>query len=774
MRKLLPVPLLVLAVLPGQPATNASDEFARTIRPVLAQNCSGCHNSINPKGPVDFLKAQTAADIERQRGVWRNVAAQLRNRTMPPVASQLTEQDRLMVATWVDRHLQQTACSGQDFAGAVTIRRLNRRDYGNTIRDLLGVDLDVTALFPEDGSGGEGFDTDGETLFVPPLLTEKYMEAAQQVLNRVIVTPPLAKSFSGADLLKSSQQLKNGVAQGERAEVGPGDELTAPFSVYADAGYTIGLTLERSLESAVPVQVKVDGIDRGTNSSPRYTEKGATGQSRNVMLTRGPHVLSIVAPKTPLGVISVAIAQKAQPPSAEKLALHYRLFGMKPGETPLAPRKAAQQLLAGFLRKAYRRPVEQGEIEPFLKLYDRSAERGDPYEERVKLALSGVLVSPKFLFRVERANPAPGIHPLRDHEIATRLSYFLWSTMPDEELSRLADEGKLQDTKVLAAQVNRMLDDPRSRVFADTFIGQWLGTKDLGGRVVPTLIDLQDFYTPEVAADLREEPVLLFHYMLSENRPLLDLLNADYTFLTDRLVKFYQLQDKVTGIGSEFQLVHWPDDRRGGVFGLGAVLAMTSHYKQSSPVLRGAWVLENVLGETVPPPPPDVPALELAAKGHADLTIRQTLEMHRANATCATCHRMIDPIGFGLENFDWMGRWRDTEKGKPVDASGTMPSGESFNGPVELREVMLKRKDEFLRNVTQKVLGYSLGRSLQDGDQCTVQKIMQTLEKDHYGARTLIREVVLSVPFRESQTLPSAAPVDSKVPARRLPKDDTP
>jgi len=614
----------------------------------------------------------------------------------------------------------------------------------------------MTALFPEDGSGGEGFDTDGETLFIPPLMTEKYMDAAQQILNRVVITPTFNKAFSGADLLKSSPQIKDGVISGDRGEIKMGEELTGNFTVYADGPYSIALTLERSLESTVPVQVKIDGVDKGTNSSPRYTAKGATGQNRNVTLTRGAHVISLIPPKTPLGVISVAISQKAQPASAEKLALHYRLFGMNPGETPLDSRKAAQHLLAGFLKKAYRRPVEPGEVEPFLKLYDRSAERGDPYEERIKLALSGVLVSPKFLFRVEKANPVPGIHPLRDYEIATRLSYFLWSTMPDEELSSLADAGKLQDPKVLTAQVNRMLDDPRARVFADNFIGQWLGTKDLGGRVVPTLIDLQDFYTPEVAADLRQEPVLTFQYMMTENRPLLDFINADYSFLTDRLVKYYQLDDKVKGVGSEFQLVKWPDNRRGGVFGLGSVLAMTSHYKQSSPVLRGAWVLENILGVTVPPPPPDVPALEEAQKGHRDMTMRETMEMHRANPTCATCHRMIDPIGFGLENFDSMGRWRDTDKNKPVDASGVMPNGDKFNGPVELRQIILKRKDEFVRNVTQKVLGYALGRSLQDGDQCTVQKIMSAIEKDHYGTRTLIQEIVRSVPFRDSQTFPSA------------------
>jgi hypothetical protein len=287
MQKFLPLSLLFAWGLWS--ATPPPDEFARTIRPILAQNCSACHNSSNPKGPVDFLKAQTSADVEKQRGVWRNVAAQLRNRTMPPVATKLTEQDRQLVAMWVDQHLQQTACSGQDYAGAVTIRRLTRRDYGNTIRDLLGVELDMTALFPEDGSGGEGFDTDGETLFVPPLMMEKYMDAAQQVLSRVVITPPLSKAFSGADLLKSSPQIKDGKIVGERAEIAMGEELTGTFTVYADANYGIALTLERSLESAVPLQVKVDGVDRGTNSSPRYTSKGATGQQRNVTLTRGTH-----------------------------------------------------------------------------------------------------------------------------------------------------------------------------------------------------------------------------------------------------------------------------------------------------------------------------------------------------------------------------------------------------------------------------------------------------------------------------------------------------
>jgi cytochrome c553 len=761
----------MLALAPGlRPQANATDEFARAIRPVLAQNCVPCHSSANAKGPANFLTAQSAKDVESRRGLFRNVAAQLRNRTMPPVASKLTEQDRLLVASWIDQDLRKTACSGQEFAGTVTTRRLNRREYRNTIRDLLGVDLDVSELFPEDGTGGEGFDTDGEVMYVAPLLMERYLQAAQQILEHVIITPPLSKGFNGAEMKPVGAEAKSSVVNTTRRQVPLGEEAGAEVSTYAEGAYGITLSIERPRVAPIPVVIRVDGKDAGSVTFPRYEGPGSTTLGRTVRLSRGPHSVSVLAKQAAITIIHVEIAEKHEEPAAEKKALHYRLFGMEPGQMALEPRKAARQLLGRAMRQAFRRPVQQTEIDTYMKLYDRAAERGDPYEERVKLAFKAVLVSPKFLFRMEEANAKPGIHPLRDHELAARLSYFLWSTMPDVELSRLADDGKLQDPKVLTAQVNRMLDDPRSRVFAETFIGQWLGTKDVGFRVVPALNNLQDFYTPDVAADLRQEPVMMFQYMLNENRPLIDLLDASYSFLTDRLVKFYQLEGQVKGVGSDFQRVQWPDARRGGVFGLGAVLAMTSHPKETSPVLRGAWVLENILGATPPPPPPDVPPLDASAKAGEKVTVREKLERHRANPACATCHNLIDPIGFGLENFDEMGRWRDRENGHPVDASATMASGEKLNGPVELRRVMVNHKDDFLRTVTGKVLGYAVGRSLQDGDQCTVQRIAQALEKDRYGARTLIREVVLSVPFRNAQppsgTLMPAVSMVRKPPQR--------
>jgi cytochrome c553 len=718
-------------------AATAPEDFAKAIRPVLAANCAPCHTSTTGKGPANFLKAQAAKDVDADRGMWRNVAAQLRNRTMPPVASKLTEEDRLRVASWVDNELRQTSCSGGEYAGASAIRRLNRREYHNTVRDLLGIDFDAVALFPADGTGGAGFDTNGETLYTPPILTERYLEAAQQILDRVIVTPPLSRIFT-----PDSHQIP------------AGDGYPFTFTVYADSNYNVQVFLDKQYYLS-KLSLKVDGVAAGQlkiNKPSAANNAGFPVVGRNqVHLTRGEHTLTVLSAEAAVPIYNVGIDQKPDAYPPEKRALHYRLLGLEPGEEPLQARKAARQVLAAFLPRAFRRPVEPAEIDRFMTLYDRAAERGDPYEESIKLALKGVLVFPDFIFRAEQRNSAPGIRPLGQYELASRLSYFLWSTSPDEQLNRLATENRLQDPAVLTAQVERMLDDPRSRAFSDTFAGQWLGTQDLGGRVVPLLTELQTYYTPEVASDLRNEPILLLDHIIGNNRSLLELLTADYTFLTERLVKFYQLEGKVDVKGNQFQMVKWPDDRRGGVMEMGSVLAMNSHYKETSPVLRGAWTLETILGTPVPPPPPDVPPLD-ADKKLKNLSVRQKLEQHRADPSCAACHKLMDPIGFALENFDWMGRWRDKESnGELLDTTGELPSGDKFQGPVELRKVLLSHKDDFLRHISGKVLGYALGRSLQDGDSCTVQHLVDDLAKNNYQARTLIRDVVLSVPFRNSQ-----------------------
>ncbi len=736
-----------LSAAPPPPA--ADEEFAHFIRPALVEHCAKCHDPANPRGRNAFLRARTPADMETMRGVWRNVAVQLQNRTMPPSPdAKITEDDRLRVSQWITKHLQETACRADlgEYAGTVTLRRLNRREYHNTIRDLLGVDLPITDLFPADGTGGEGFDTNGETLFTPALLMERYLEAAQQVLDRAIVAPELNRAFSAQQLEPKSSE------KAARRDIAAGAELSAQVEVFADGEYDVRLSIERYTDGPRSVVVKVDGVDAGTITVVRYESSGPTARNQRVRLTRGTHTIAVQALKEPVGLYALTVMQRHADPPAEKKALHYRLLGIEPGEQPVDPRHAARQVLAAFLPRAFRRPVTEAEVDRYLTMYDRAAGRGDPYEERIKLALKTVLVSPAFLFHMEQSTDSPVIQPLNSYEIASRLSYFLWSTMPDGELLRLAADNALQDPRVIAAQVNRMLDHPRSRAFANSFIGQWLGTKDVGGRVAPTITETQHYYNPEVAADLREEPVLFFHHILGENRTLIDLLNADYTFLTDRLVTFYDLAGQIQNPpGSSFQKVQWPDNRRAGIFGLGSVLAMTSNFKATNPVVRGAWILETVFGTTVPPPPLDVPPLDKAFDKTEKLTMRQKLARHRDNPTCAACHNLMDPIGFALENYDWLGRWRDTDNGLPIDASAKLPTGETFSGPVEFRNVLLARKDEFIAHLAGKMLGYALGRSLLDPDQCTIQRITNALKADNYRARTLILEIALSVPFRNTQ-----------------------
>lgn len=729
----------LLLLLAAQP-----DAFPQKIRPVLAEHCTACHNPANPKNKINFLKAQTAADLERDRGTWRKVAAHLRNRTMPPVASKLTEADRLHVATWVDQRLRQTACALGEQAGAVTLRRLNRRQYKNTLRDLFGIEFPAEDLFPADEAGGEGFDNNGETLYVPPMLMERYLEAAQQILDRAILTPPLSRNFGLRELAPARTIEKD-----KPLLLAPGEEVKATLQVHSDGDYAVAVWARRPKDREKPVTLRIDQREPVTLTFNRDPQNGPTARAQTLKLARGPHQILVRNGDYPLELLNVKVDQRVADPPPDRRVVHHRLLRLEPGEQPVNPRAAAQHLLARFLPRAFRRPVSTAEIERYLKLYDRSAERGDPFEESVKLALKGALVAPDFLFLLERDPTKPGLTPLNDHELAARLSYFLWSTMPDDELTALANAGKLHEPAVLAAQTERLLDDPRSRVMASTFVGQWLNTKEVGGRIAPTISSVSHFYTPEVAVDLREEPVLFFHHLLTENRSLLDLLTANYTFMNERLVKFYEYEDQLKITGTKFQKVTWPDARRAGLLGMGSVLAASSaQIESTNPVLRGAWLLDTLLGTPAPAPPADVPPLDKSPKSAKGLTMRQRLVKHQADPSCAACHKLIDPMGFALENFDWLGRWRDTDAGQPIDAAGVLPTGEKFSGPAEMRAALLAKKDEFLRRVTGKLLGYALGRSLEDADHCTTQRLTERMEKDNYRARSLVREIVLSTPFR--------------------------
>jgi cytochrome c553 len=734
-----------MAVLLALPVLAQNEVFLTGIRPVLTEHCASCHGPDNPRNKVGFLRARSDAEMLAERGMWRKVSQHLRNRTMPPVANRLSEHDRLFISNWVEERLRSTACAQGEQAGAVTARRLNRREYRNTIRDLFGIDYPVEDLFPADGSGGEGFDNNGETLFVPPLLLERYLESAQQILDRVIITPSISKTILINELLPARNVPKE-----KSLKMMPGEEVPAKFAVLLDGDYDIRVVIDRPRDREVDVFVAADGGEPVRLRFQKDANGGATSRNATFRLGRGPHTFAARMGDHPIDFFGMGIQHRQPVPSSEKKAMHHRLFRMEPGEVPVDPRESARRLLARFLPRVFRRPVTEAETARYVALYDRAAKRGDLFEEAVKLALKAALVSPEFLFRVEKP-AASGITPVGDFELASRLSYFLWATMPDEELLLLAGAGKLREQDVLSQQVERMLDDPRSRAFANAFIGQWLGTKDVGGRAAPTVASVQHFYTPETAIDLREEPVMLFQYIVEENRSLMELFTAPYTFLTERLAKFYELEGKVAGVeGNSFRKVNWPDANRAGILGMGSVLALTSHYQETSPVLRGAWILDTLLGTPAPAPPADVPPLEPGDKKYQGMTARQKLEKHRSQPSCSACHDLIDPLGFGLENFDWLGRWRERDAGQPVDARGKLPTGETFNGPIELRSVLLAKKDELARTIAAKTLGYALGRSLGDADQCVIQRLVEEMGRNDYRARSLVRAVVHSVPFRFS------------------------
>lgn len=645
---------LMLASAPAFAEEAAPISFETQVLPLIATYCMDCHNGIDLKGDLDLERFETMGMVTESIAVWQRSAMRVKNFEMPPKKDshpQPSQEERDLIAKWADS-LKFDAADCQSLAseesvnwypGYVMSRRLNRFEYQNTVRDLLGVQIDIVSLFPADGAGGEGFDTDGGALFLSAIQIEKYLEAADLAIDAVL---PIAE---------------------QKSRIPPGE---------------------------FPRRV--------THIDPRPT-----------------------------------------PDDLKRRAAREALVTAEPG-FPLDPREAATAVLTDFLPRAWRRPVTPDEIDRLLALFDKAYDRGDGYEASLRLAFKGALVSPHFLFLVEPEPSRPGVYELGDFPLAARLSYFLWGTMPDEELFALAAEGKLRDDTVLTAQILRMLRDSKSAGLGDLFGAQWLGISQFGEITRPDEHRYPEF-TPEIAAAMRAEASLVFHRIIKNDRSLLELIDADYTFANEPLAAIYGI-DGVTG--PEMQLVTLADDTRGGVLGMGAILTATSHPLRTSPVLRGKWVLEQLLGDRVPPPPPNVPQLPEDERHFEGKTLREQLEAHRENPDCAGCHSRMDPLGFGLENFDPIGRWRTDQAGLPIDAAGELPSGQKFSGPAELKQVILAQKDQFARNLSRKLLGYALGRSLTQYDECVVDKCLAALQQNEYKPSALFTEIALSYPFR--------------------------
>ena len=432
-----------------------------------------------------------------------------------------------------------------------------------------------------------------------------------------------------------------------------------------------------------------------------------------------------------------------------------RFLIAQPDDTTSA-QEAAQKILSQFLPRAFRRPVSEEETQEYQELFEQVLEREDSFAVALKLTLSAVLVSPKFLFILERPNESPEPVLVTDHELASRLSYFLWGSAPDDELLALAAKGELHNADVLKAQVERMLGRSHSRKvrnFSQVFIEQWLGTRALGREFKPDK-SIRG-YDSELEGGMKYEPVFFFHEVLTKNRPLLDLIDADYTYANRRLARHYGIKGEFREQPKRVEIADQP--HRGGLLNMAAVLAISSHPQRTSPVLRGKWILETLIGEPPPPPPPNVPELEEDKETVAAQSLRERLEIHRENPTCASCHDRIDPLGFSLENFDVLGRWREEDAGHAIDASATLPDGTRFNGHEELKQLLLDRKEQIARHLTKKMLGFALARGLTYEDYCTVENIVADLANHGYQSHRLLLGIVNSVPFRyKSGTAPSA------------------
>ena len=712
----------------------AADHFRTSIRPALVKYCGDCHLG-EEADEAPFLNTQKASEIGKQRTLWHSASIQLHNRTMPPKDSpQPSEHERLRLAGWIETHLRATACEYGDFARYIPPRRLNRLQYDNTMRDLFGIDLRLSESFPADGGGGEGFDNNGETLFLPPLLLERYLEAATFVLEKVILVPPQQFELD-TDNSVVRKQTNGWMVRGSEV-------------IHRADLFRFRLTTTKPPENT-RIILKVDGIQVGRFRWKEDTleENVRRSEPIEVRLAKGLHVFSVhVFNADSISLQKLRVESKGRTVSEDQQVRHDRIFITQPADHQDNARKAASVIVSAFADRAFRRPVTKEESAHYLAAYDRLAERGSPFELCVEQSLKAVLLSPHFLFRIEKPTEATEPVPLPDTELASRLSCFLWASMPDERLRNLARDKKLRDGSVLTEEVHRMLNDAKARALFDDFTGQWLGTREVGGRKVPEASIFKDVYKGDLPVDLRQQAAHLMAFVVRDNRSLLELLDSDYAILNQQLAKHYGI-DGVRG--DDFRKVVLKDRRRSGVLGLGGVHVITSYPTRTSPVLRGTWILDTLFGTPVPSPPANVPPLKKGKKSN-EASLREELAKHREHATCAACHDLVDPLGFALENFDAIGRWRDKAADKTIDVSGKLPSGEEISGPAELKKVLLKRKDDFLRTLTEKMLGYALGRSLEDRDQCAVQKITTAVAADEYRARTLITQVVLSVPFRRT------------------------
>jgi hypothetical protein len=734
-------------------ADSRSENFETAVQPVLAKTCAPCHNESLSSGGLNLNAFATPDSVSQHREGWEMILRKIKTGEMPPKGVPRPPAPQIDALTkFIQSEFEKADRNVKPDPGRVTARRLNRNEYSNTIRDLLGVEFHAEKNFPTDDSG-DGFDNIGDILTISPVLMEKYLTAAERI----------AASAIGADPLPAKPLEKQYHARDKTIRRLDVSTVEAAHRIEWDAEYIvrIGLPGERGAD-AKPVAMGfwMDGkllhtMQVETKPSKLVYFNPYSDEQMRLYLPEGDHVFRA-------GFINDdfvrGLSQKdALSAKKNKYIDSITFVGPFPSKVEKASRKrilicdaglgaaCVEKIVGALAPRAYRRPVTKSEVASLVKFVSMAKAEGQTVEQGIQLAIEAMLVSPNFLFRVEH-DPDP-VDPVKTHsvseiELASRLSYFLWSSMPDDELLGLAESHKLRAPGALDAQVKRMLADPRSAAFADNFAGQWLETRNLD-FVKP---DPQKFaaWDPELRDAMKTETRMFFDSILRDNRPISDFLDARHTFLNERLAKHYGIGGVA---GPEFRRVELTTDQRGGILSQASVLTVSSYPSRTSPVIRGKYVLQNILGAAPAPPPPDVPVLDEAAVGNAG-SMRQQLEKHRANATCASCHSRMDALGFGLENYDAIGRWRSMDGKFPIDSTGTLPGGKSFSGPAEMTALLKDDLPKFSRCLIEKMLTYALGRGLQRYDNRTVDSLNRQLAASGYGLQTLVHEIVGSLPFQ--------------------------
>ena len=716
--------------------------FAKHVLPVIGTTCTGCHNDQLASGSLNLRSFLTPGSLQ-DRTQWEAILQKLRSGEMPPKGIPRPSEATIdALITYVQGEFEKADLAIPPDPGRVVARRLNRTEYSNTIRDLLGVNFRADRDFPADDSS-YGFDNIGEALTVSPVLIEKYLKAAETIASAAIGADPLPKPivFEGRRSSRSLTRVRASTSETTyRTDVGAEyivRALLTDMPAKLDQPVSIGFWVDGKLVASKPLEPSPNGGEK-TVETRVYIEAGehvvrAGVVGDKVPVPTGPGAAA--APKFAVpDTISIdgPYASKLERPSRQKVLVC----------DPNTGSACVDRILTQLARRAYRRPPTKAEVAALLRFYRLAQQKGQNAEQGIQLALQAALVSPSFLFRIEREPVGGAIRRVSDFDLASRLSYFLWSSMPDERLLSLAEAGKLRAPATLDAEVTRMLADPKSNALSQNFAGQWLELRNLDS-VHP---DPDKF--PKWSAELREafkaETSLFFTHILRENRPVSDFIDARYTFVNELLAQHYG----IAGVtGEEFRRVDLVGNQRGGLLSHGSVLTVSSYPTRTSVVLRGKYVLENILGTPPPPPPPDVPPLDDKAVG-SSASLRQQMEVHRSSPICASCHSKMDVLGFGLENYDAIGAWRTADGKFPVDSSGTLPNGKSFSTPGELRQLLLSSLPEFEHCLSQKMLTYALGRGLGPSDRNTVTEIDRRMAQSGHQFQTLIREVVRSMPFQ--------------------------